>query len=94
MLPILVLSSAKRIATQMLVIEELNGRKDFIWRGYACDIIRASKELPVQSKLLKGKNKVWQLFWIKNEDNGVVPVFLLLTVNIFQTCSNCWLLMF
>ena len=32
--PILVLSSAKRIATQMLVIEKLNGRKDFILRGF------------------------------------------------------------
>ena len=46
------------------------------------------KELPVQSKLLKQKNKVLKLFRIKNEDNGIVPVSLLLTVNIFQTCSN------
>ena len=56
--PILVPSSAKRIATQMLVIEELNGRKDFILRGFVCDIIRPSKELPVQSKLLEHKNEV------------------------------------
>ena len=56
--PILVPSSAKRIATQMLVIEELNGRKDFILRGFVCDMIRPSKELPVQSKLLKRGNKV------------------------------------
>ena len=89
--PILVPSSTKLIATQMLVIEELNGRKDFILRGFVCDIIRPSKELPVQSNLLKHKNKVWKLFRIKNEDNSVVPVSLLLTVNIFQTCSNCWL---
>ena len=75
----------------MLVIEELNGRKYFILRGFVCDIIRPSKELPVQSKLLKHKNKVWKLLTIKNEDNGVVPVSLLLTVNIFQTWSNCWL---
>ena len=46
---LIVPSSAKRIATQMLVIEELNGRKDFILRGFVCDIIRPSKELPVQS---------------------------------------------
>ena len=56
--PILVPSSTKLIATQMLVIEELNGRKDFILRGFVYDIIRPSKELPVQSKLLKHKNKV------------------------------------
>ena len=56
--PILVPSSTKLIATQMLVIEELNGRKDFILRGFVCDIIRPSKELPVQSNLLKHKNKV------------------------------------
>ena len=87
--PILVPSSAKRIAIKMLVIEELNGRKDFILRGFACDIIRHSKDLPVQSKLLKHKNNVWNLFRIKSEDNGVVPVSLLLTVNIFQTSSNC-----
>ena len=75
----------------MLVIEELNGRKDFILRAFVCDMIRPSKELPVQSKLLKRGNKVWKLFRIKNEDNGVVPESLLLTVNIFQTCSNCLL---
>ena len=56
--PILVPSSTKLIATQMLVIEELNGRQDFILRGFVCDIIRPSKELPVQSNLLKHKNKV------------------------------------
>ena len=56
--PILTSPSAKRIATQMLVIEELNGRKDFILRGLICGIIRPSKELPVQSKLFKNKNKV------------------------------------
>ena len=49
MLPILVPFSVKRIATQILVIAKLNGRKDFILRGFVCDIIRLSKELPVQS---------------------------------------------
>ena len=49
MTPILVPSSAKRIATQILVIAKLNERKDFILRGFICDIIRPSKELPVQS---------------------------------------------
>ena len=47
--PILVPSSAKRIATQILVIAKLNGRKDFILRIFVCDIIHPSKELPVQN---------------------------------------------
>ena len=56
--PILVPSSAKRIATQILVIAKLNGRKDFILRGFVCNIIRPYKELTVQSQLLKHTNKV------------------------------------
>ena len=47
--PILVPSSAKRIATQILVIAKLNEREDFILRGFVCDIILPYKELPVQS---------------------------------------------
>ena len=47
--PNLVPSSAKRIATQILVIEKLNGRKDLILRVFVCDIISPSKELSVQS---------------------------------------------
>ena len=47
--PILVPSTAKRIATHIVVISKLNGRKDFILRGFVCDIIRLSKELPIQS---------------------------------------------
>ena len=48
--PILVPSSTKRIATNVVVIRKLNGRKDFILRGFVCHIIRPSKEeLPVQS---------------------------------------------
>ena len=46
--PIFVPCVAKRIATQSLVIAKLNGRKDFILRGNVCDIIRPSKEVPVQ----------------------------------------------
>ena len=46
----------------MLVIEESNERKYFIFRSFVCDIIRPSKELPVQRKLLKRKNKVWKLW--------------------------------
>ena len=47
--PNLVPSSAKRIATQILVIARLNRIKDFTLRGFVCDIIRPYKELPVQS---------------------------------------------
>ena len=47
--PNLVPSSAKRIATQILVTAKLNGRKDFILRVFIYDSIRPSKELPVQS---------------------------------------------
>ena len=47
--PILVPSYAKSIATQVLVIAKLNGRKHFILRVFLCDIIRPSKELPLQS---------------------------------------------
>ena len=55
---ILVPSSAKRITAQVLVTAKLNGIKDFVLRGFVCDIIRPSKELPVQSFLLKHKNKI------------------------------------
>ena len=47
MRPIHVSSSAKRIATQTLVIAKLSGGKDFILRGFVYDIKRPSKELPV-----------------------------------------------
>ena len=47
--PILVTSSVKRIATQILVIAKLNGRKDFTSRVFVCDIVHRNKELPVQS---------------------------------------------
>ena len=48
MRPILVPSSTKLIATQILVVTKLKGRKGFILRGFVCDIIRPYKELPVQ----------------------------------------------
>ena len=48
--PILVPSYAKRIATQILVIAKLNRRKDFVLRGFVCDIIHPCKELPVFAK--------------------------------------------
>ena len=47
--PILVPSPVKRTAIQVLVITKLIGTKDFIFRGFACDIIRPRKELPVKN---------------------------------------------
>ena len=46
--PILVLSSAKRITTQIFAIAKLNDRKDVILRVFVRNIIRPSKELPVK----------------------------------------------
>ena len=61
--PIIVPCYAKCIATQILVIVKWNGRKDFILRGFVCDIIRPNKELPIQSKQLKHKS--YETFKIK-----------------------------
>ena len=47
--PILVSSPAKRVATQILVIAKLNGRKYFILRVFVFDTIRPSKELSVRN---------------------------------------------
>ena len=58
MLPILVPSTAKRIAKQILVIVKLNGRKDFILKSFIYDINRPSKELHVQSWQLKHKSQL------------------------------------
>ena len=46
-MPPIIVPSSKRIATQMLVTEKLNERKDFVLRGFVCDIICPSKKLPV-----------------------------------------------
>ena len=72
--PILVPSSAKRIATQILLIAKLNQREDFILRDFVCEFIRSYKELPVQSYQLKQKSKVWKLIKIKNENTRTVSV--------------------
>ena len=82
--PILVLSSAKRVATQMFVTEKLSEIKKLFWE--ALFVISSA---PTRNYL--NKNKVRKLPAIKNEGNAVVPVSLLLTMNIFQTCSNCWI---
>ena len=42
-------SSAKCITAQVLLIAKLNERKNFILRDFACDIVRPSRESPVQS---------------------------------------------
>ena len=46
---ILVLSSAERITTKVVVISELSVRKYFILRGFLCDIIRSSQKFPAQN---------------------------------------------
>ena len=43
--PILVSSSAKRVATQILVTAKLNGKKGFILSFFICDIIRPNNYL-------------------------------------------------
>ena len=47
--PFLVLSSTKRIATQILVIANLNRIKDLTLRGCVYNVIGPRKVLPVQS---------------------------------------------
>ena len=47
--PILVPSSSKRIAKQILGIAKLNGRKYYILKGFVCDVISPYNEIPVQS---------------------------------------------
>ena len=49
--PILVQFSAKHIATEMLVIEKLNERKDFILGGYVCLWYHPSQQGTSCSKL-------------------------------------------
>ena len=44
---ILVSSSTKRVATQILVIAKLSRRKEFTLRGFACDVNCPSNKLPV-----------------------------------------------
>ena len=90
--PILVPSSAKRIAAQILVIAKLNQRKKFILRVYVCDIIRPSKKLPVQCQSTRIRYESCSILRMSmltifniNDVSGVVLVSLLLTVNIFQT---------
>ena len=91
--PILVPSSARRIASQILVIVKLNGRKDFILRVFVCDIIRPSKKLPVQSSNLSTRIRCESCSILRmsmlttfniNDVNDVVLMPLLLTVNICQ----------
>ena len=55
--PILVPSSAKHIAIQVLVIAKWK-KRFFFERFFVCDFIRPYKELPVQSQQLKYKRKM------------------------------------
>ena len=91
--PILVTSSAKRIATQILVIAKLNG-KDFILKVFVCDIIHPSKELlfkvsSLSTRIRRENCSILRMSMLTifniNDVSGVVLVSLLLNVNIFQT---------
>ena len=84
--PILVPSATKHIATQMLVIAKSNGRKDFIWRGFLCDIIRPTRNYLFKVSYWNTRIRFENCFGLRM--NTMAP---LLTVNIFRTCSNCWL---
>ena len=75
--PILAPSSAEHIATQILLITKLNGRKGIVLRGCVYDMMLPRKQLPVQSYQLKHKNKVGKLFKIKNEDTRTTSVALM-----------------
>ena len=87
MLPILVTSSAKRIASQILVIVKLNGRKAFILRALFSFV-------PARNYLFKISNlsrscsilrmSMLTIFSI-NDVNSVILMSLLLPVNICQT---------
>ena len=48
-MPPILAPSPAGIERQILITVKLSGRKDFILRGFVCDIIRLSKELPVQN---------------------------------------------
>ena len=75
----LVPSSAKRFATQTLVISKLDGRKDLVW-DVAFTIWRSQQTSSCPKLVtLKHKNKAWKLFKIKTK-----------TLERRQ-CSNCWL---
>ena len=96
MLAILVPSSAKRIATHILIIAKLNGKKDIVLWGFVCDIIHSSKELSVQSYQLKHKNKMSKLCKIKNENTVTMSMATFQYLNCklwtyLKLCSNCWL---
>ena len=93
--PSLVPSSAKRIATQILVIAKLNGRKDFILRVFFVVLFIAAKNYLFKVSNLGTRSRcescssILRMSMLStfniNDANSVVLVSLLLTVKIFQT---------
>ena len=92
MAPIFVSSSAKSIATQILVIAKLNGIKDVSLRvlftfipawNYLFKVSFLSTRIRCKSCSIL-RMSMLTIFSI-NDVNGVVLVLLLLTVNICQT---------
>ena len=61
--PILVPSSAKRIATQILVIAKLNGKEDFILRGF---VWTTGPKIATKAQ--------WKLFKIKEKDTWKITI--------------------
>ena len=82
---ILVPFSAKRTTTQSLVIPKSNGRKDFILtaRNYLFKFSNLSTRIRCESYSIL-RMSMLTIFNI-NDVSAIVLVFLLLTVNIFQT---------
>ena len=87
--PILVPSSAKRITTQIWVIAKLEGRKDFYFERFYL-WYHSSQQSNWNTRIsfencsrLKMKTLEW-CQWRRF-------VSLMLTMDIFQTCSNCWI---
>ena len=57
LLPILLPSAAKRIATRILVITKLNEIEDLVLRSFVFDMILPSKHLPFEVSLLRTKKR-------------------------------------
>ena len=87
--PILVPFSVKRIATQILVIAKLNGRKDFILRDFVILFVPARNYLFKVTRIRYESCSILRMSMLTifniNDVNGAVLMSLLLTVNIFQT---------
>ena len=94
-------SSAKCITTQVLLIAKLNERKNFILRDFACDIIRPSGELPIQSLRARIRCENCSKLRIKTLERCQLPRSSVFIVNCehisnfvlivdFEQANICW----